>query len=431
MPISLSAWWLLALALPVLLLGEWMDRRFRVFHRYNIPVPVLGGLALCLFIVVLDAAGLPAISFRTRVDAAWWTWLVTPDTEWAGRPEKPVSQPFLIGFFTCIGLNATWLVVRRGSWQVPLFLGLATVLAVLQNALGVGLAKLMGEDPLLGLMCGSITQTGGHGTALGFAETMRNAGLPSAATIGAAAATFGLVFGSLIGGPIAGRIIRRRQLHPAESAAQDAPPGTDSARAPGILQITRELGGYGFQSVLLHLLLLAALIKAGAWASWAIERAGLLFPSYMGAMVAGLVLRNLLDLAGFRRIDSRVVDHLGAILLGLFLAIAMASLNLRELASGAVPMLVILCAQVLLVSLFTALVTFRVMGGDYEAAVMVSGHCGFAHGATPNAIANMQSVTRRFGPAPRAFIVIPIVGAMFIDVTNSINITWFLNQLRG
>jgi ESS family glutamate:Na+ symporter len=430
MPVSLSAWWLLGLALPVLLLGEWMDRRFRVFHRYNIPVPVLGGLALCLLIVVLDAVGLPALSFRTRVDAAWWTWLVTPEAEWAARPEKPVSQPFLIGFFTCIGLNATWLIVRRGSWQVPLFLALATVLAILQNALGVGLAKLMGENPLLGLICGSITQTGGHGTALGFAETLRNAGFESAATIGAAAATFGLVFGSLIGGPIAGWLIRRHRLR-AESSAESSGPADDSARAPGILQITRELGGYGIRSVIFHLLLLAALIKIGAWASWAIERAGLLFPSYMGALVVGLILRNGLDLAGFRRIDSRVVDHLGAILLGLFLAIAMASLNLRELAAGAVPMLVILFAQVLLVSLFTALVTFRLMGRDYEAAVMVSGHCGFAHGATPNAIANMQSVSRRFGPAPRAFIVIPIVGAMLIDVTNSINITWFLNHLRG
>ena len=437
MTLSLSAWWLPVLAIPVLLLGEALQRRCRVFERYNIPVPVIGGMALCLILLALDLCGLISLGFQTKVDAAWWTWLVTPEPEWTTRPTKGVNLPFLIGFFTCIGLNATWNVVRKGSWQVPIFLGAATLLAVMQNFLGVGLAKLMGESPLLGLICGSLTQTGGHGTALGFADTMERAGFHSAATVGAAAATFGLIFGSLIGGPTAGRLIRRNDLKPAPSKPADerSAAGAESAlveiarHEPGILSGIRALAAQG-KKALFHLLLLAALIKIGAWASWGLQQAGLVFPAYMGALLAGLILRNVLDRLGKPWIDSHVIDLTGGVLLGIFLAMAMMSLNLKELAASAVPMLVILSAQVVLVVLFTTFVTFRLMGRDYDAAVMVSGHCGFGHGATPNAIANMDSITRKLGPAHRAFIIVPMVGGMFIDITNSLNITWFINMFQ-
>ena len=436
MTLTLAPWWLLALALPVLLLGEAALKRIPFLGRYNIPVPVVGGLVVSLVILGLRLSGLVEIKFDTRVVAAWWTWLVTPEIEWIERPAKGVNLPFLLGFFTCIGLNATWRVVRLGSWQLPLFLGLATTLAICQNAIGIGLARLLGENPLLGLMCGSLSLTGGHGTALGFAATLEQAGFPAAATVGAAAATFGLVLGSLLGGPVATRIIRKHGLAPAAAGAADGTAGeaatnaAEAARGDGTLfAIFRELVRRGMQA-LGHLLMLAAVIKAGVWLSWVFQRAGLVFPPYMGAMIVGVLLRNALDLAGRPWIDSRMVDLIGAVLLGVFLAMAMTSLNLAELAGSAGPMLLILFVQVAFLALFATWVTFRLMGRDYDAAVMAGGHCGFGLGATPNAVANMDSLARRYGPAPRAFIIVPTVGAMLIDLTNALNITWYLNLLK-
>lgn len=438
MPTILSAWWLPFLAIPVLLLGERVHRHIKVFGRYNIPVSVVGGLAVSLFILALDLTGVFPLKFATKVDAAWWTWLVTPEPEWATRPEKGINLPMLIGFFTCIGLNATWSVVRKGSWQIPLFLGLATLLAFFQNVLGVFLAKLLGENSLLGLICGSLSQTGGIGTSLGFADTLIHAGYAPAATMGVAASTFGMVCGSLVGGPVAARLIRRHRL-----VSPQVPPEVEARASkaeavlleiathePGILDGIRAFAAQGRKAVT-HLLLLAVLIKVGAWASWGLQQAGLVFPAYMGSLLAGLILRNILDSLGKSWIDSHVVDLMGGVLLGVFLAMAMTSLNLKELAGSAVPMLVILAAQVVLVILFSSWITFRLMGRDYEAAVMASGHCGFAHGATPNAIANMESITRKLGPAHRAFVIIPMVGGMFIDITNSFIITWFINVLKG
>lgn len=426
MTLALSPWWLLALSVPVLLLGERTLRRLPALGRYNIPVPVVGGLLLSLVVLALRGSGLLEIVFATKVSAGWWTWLVTPEIEWASRPEKGVNLPLLLGFFTCIGLNATWKIVRQGSWQLPLFLALATVLAVMQNVIGSLLARALGESPLLGLVCGSLSLTGGHGTALGFAHTLEAAGLASAATTGAAAATFGLVFGSLIGGPVAARLIRRDGLRAERAAAGGVAEARDEA---GFIDTLRRFAAHG-RRALWHVLLLVAVIKAGVWLSWVFQRAGLLFPPYMGSMVVGVALRNALDLSGRPWIDTELVDQLGALLLGVFLAMAMMSLNLAELAASAGPMLVILFVQVAFMAWFASVVTYRLMGRDYDAAVMAGGHCGFGLGATPNAVANMDSLVRRHGPAPRAFVILPPVGAMLIDLTNSLNITWFLNLLK-
>lgn len=426
MMFSLAPWWLLACAPPVLLLGEEVLRRTPFLRRYNIPEPVVGGLLVCLLVLALKAGGVADLRFDTRVTAGWWTWLVTPEIEWAARPAKGVNLPFLLGFFTCIGLNATWRVVRQGSWQLPLFLGIATILAVFQNVIGVALARLLGQSPLLGLVCGSLSLTGGHGTALGFAHTLEQAGLPSAATLGAAAATFGLVFGSLIGGPVATRLIRR---HRPEAVATRAGGSDEAGAGTGLAANLKALASFGGRAVF-HLLLLAVVIKAGAWLSWALQRAGVVFPAYMGAMIVGVALRNAVDLSGRAWIDSRVVDLIGALLLGIFLSMAMMGLDLSELAANAGPMLVILFTQVAFIACFTTWVTYRFMGGDYDAAVIAAGHCGFGLGATPNAVANMDSLVRRHGVAPRAFVIVPTVGALLIDLTNSLNITWFLNFLK-
>lgn len=427
--VTVSPWFLLLLALPVLLAGEAVCRRVATLARFSIPAPVVGGLGASLLVLALSFWGV-SIGFTTRTDAPWWTWLVTPEPEWLTRPQKAINLPLLVAFFTCVGLNSTWRIVRSGSWQLLLFWILATVLAVAQNILGISIARLLGVDSLLGLICGSVSMTGGHGTALGFAETLRQAGYAEAPTAAAAAATFGLVVGGLLGGPIGTRLIQRFRLAVpgvAAPAAVGAPAGQVPA-LPGILSDLRRLFALGRTGVV-HLLLLAACIKVGAWVSYFLQAKGLVFPAYMGALLVGLALRNLLDATGRPWIQSTVIDLIGAIALAIFLAMAMASLNLRELAGAAGPMLIILGGQVVITALFARWITYRLLGGDYESAVMAAGHCGFGLGATPNAVANMDAMTRRYGPAPRAYAVVPPVGAFLIDFSNALTITFFINLL--
>lgn len=424
---TISAWIPVLLAVPVLLLGEWLVRHIKILGRFNIPAPVVGGLLVSLGVLVCSLAGFGTIGLATKVTTPWWTWLVTIEPEWMNAPAKGVNLPLMVGFFTCIGLNATWDVVRRGSVQVVIFWALATALAVIQNGLGIVLAKALGVNPLLGLVCGSVTMTGGHGTAIGFAPQLEAAGLTGAAVLGAAAATVGLVSGGLIGGPVGGWLMRRHGLK------SHAPKGVhleEGATAEaGILQNFRVLATSGF-TALKHILLVLACIKGGAWFSHVIEFTGFAFPPQIGAMLLGVVVRNVFDLAGWPWISTEQVNVLASVLLGFFLTVAMMSLNLIELAHAALPMLAILSVQVAVMALFAAFVTYRCMGRDYDAAVMASGHCGFGLGATPNAVANMKSLVDSFGPAPRAFLVIPIVGAMLIDFSNALNITFYLNLLK-
>ncbi|HOC54452.1 MAG TPA: sodium/glutamate symporter [Verrucomicrobiota bacterium] len=424
---TIPALFVVLLAIPVLLSGEFLVKRIRLLSRFNIPAPVVGGLLVSLLVLLGNLSGAFAAQFQTNVTARWWTWLVTAEIDWVNAPSKNVNTPFLVAFFTCIGLNARWELVRRGGVQVLLFWGAAGVLAVMQNGIGVALAKLLDVSPLLGLACGSVTMTGGHGTALGFAADLEKAGLPTAAVVGMAAATFGLVSGGLIGGPVGGSLIRRRNLKPGTSAQIHLEAG--SAGASGILKDLRLLAGFG-RPFLAHLLLLLACIKAGAWVSYFIQQTGLTFPVYMGAMLLGVGVRNLLDASRRPWADSEIIDTLAAVSLGVFLAIAMMSLNLIELANTALPMLIILAVQVVVMALYAWFVTFRLMGRDFEAAVMAGGHCGFGLGATPNAVANMKALVESFGPAPRAFLVVPVVGAFLIDFVNALNITFFINLLK-
>ncbi len=424
---TIPALFVVALAIPVLLLGEVLVRRIRLLSRFNIPAPVVGGLLVSLLVLLGHLSGLFAVHFQNNVTARWWTWLVTAEVDWFGAPSKNVNTPFLVAFFTCIGLNARWELVRRGGLQVLVFWGLAGVLAVMQNCIGAGLAKLLGVSPLLGLVCGSVTMTGGHGTALGFAADLEKAGLPAAAVAGMAAATFGLVTGGLIGGPVGGWLIRRRNLKPAATAQTHLEAGRTGE--PGILNDLRLLAGFG-KRCLTHLLLLLACVKVGAWVSYFIQQSGVTFPVYMGAMLLGVGVRNLVDWRSPNRVDSEIIDTLASASLGVFLAIAMMSLNLIELANTALPMLLILAVQVVVMAFYAWFVTFRLMGRDFDAAVIAGGHCGFGLGATPNAVANMKALVESFGPAPRAFLVVPVVGAFLIDFVNAVNITFFINVLK-
>src|SRR6478736_5338455 len=424
---TIPAWYTIARAIPVLLLGEFLVRRIALLSRFNIPAPVVGGLLFALLLLGGNLTGWFVAKFDTGVAARWWTWLVTIEPEWRNAPVKNINQPFLIAFFTCIGLNASWSLVKKGSSWVLIFLAISTVLAVLQNLIGVPLAKMMGQSPLLGLVCGSLTLTGGVGTALGFAPELEKAGLHNAAVVSVAAATFGLVAGGLLGGPLGGWLIQRHKLKPEATAEVHLEAGQTGES--GILPDCRALLGYR-NKFWLHLLLLLACIKVGTWVSYFIQKSGITFPVYMGAMILGLVIRNAVDFSGRRWIKTEIVDTLASVTLGIFLAIAMMSLNLIDLANTAVPMLVILFAQVLVMALFALFVTFPLMKRNYDAAIMTAGQVGFSLGATPNAVANMKALVDRFGPSPRAFLVVPIVGGFLIDFLNALNITFFLNLFK-
>jgi glutamate:Na+ symporter, ESS family len=306
-------------------------------------------------------------------------------------------------------------------------LALSTVVAIGQNLIGVPLAKLLGESPLLGLVCGSLTLMGGVGTAAGFAGELEKAGLVGASVIGVAAATLGLVAGGLLGGPLGGWLINSKNLK--SEARPNVHLESGQTAESGFFSDVRALLGYGWV-FLAYLVVLVICLKAGAWVSYLIQKTGITFPVYMGAMILGLVIRNLADLFEPRLIRTEIVDTIGSITLAIFLTVVMLSLNLLELASVAGPMLVILTVQVAFMALFTVFVAFPLLGRSFDAAIATAGLVGFGLGATPNAVANMKTLVDRFGPSPRAFLVVPVVGGFLIDLINSINITVFLNVLK-
>jgi ESS family glutamate:Na+ symporter len=397
----------LALAAVVLFAGYGIRRRIGVLDRYNIPAPVVGGFLFAALSLALRQSGLVAFEFQTTL-----------------------QTPLMIAFFTTIGLGASFGLLRVGGPQVLLFFALASFVAVLQNGVGIALASVLGVEPLLGLIAGSITMTGGHGTGAAFGKLLEDTyGFTGAVTLAMAAATFGLVSGGIIGGPVATSLVKRLR-----SAPHPEPVSAERTAAAAQLDSldeeidTEPAGEPATAYTLLKVLtiILVAMWAGGLLGGW-IQSLGVTLPAYIGAMIVAAVLRNFADATPFVRIEQRTVDDLGTIALSLFLAMALMTLRLWELLDLAIPLLVILVAQVSMMAAFAYFVTFRIMGRDYDAAVMAGGHCGFGLGATPNAVANMEAITARFGPAPRAFLVLPMVGAFFIDFTNALIITAFLN----
>lgn len=399
----------LALASVVLFVGYGVRRRVGVLDRYNIPAPVVGGFLFAAIALTLRLNGVLAFEFDTTL-----------------------QTPLMIAFFTTIGLGASFGLLKVGGPQVLLFWGLASALAVMQNVVGVGLARALGVHPFLGLIAGSITMTGGHGTGAAFGKLMEDQyAFAGAVTAAMAAATFGLVSGGIIGGPVATSLIRRNRIE-TPGGARQATATEREARALGLeSEIDTEMTGEAATAY--TLLKVIAIVLVAMWAgSLLSDWLGRFFtlPAYIGSMIAAAVLRNVADLTGIMKVEQRVVDDLGTIALSLFLSMALMSLRLWELLGLAVPMLVILIAQVSMMAAFAYFITYRVMGRDYDAAVMAGGHCGFGLGATPNAVANMEAIVERFGHAPRAFLVVPMVGAFFIDFTNALVITTFINLVR-
>jgi glutamate:Na+ symporter, ESS family len=380
---------MLGLAALGVVMGGWLKRRVPVLDRLNIPVPILGGMVYAV----------AALGLRDRVVN------VEADTV--------LRDLLMIAFMTTIGLSARYELLRAGGAGLLWFFGVATLGALVQNLLGIGLARALGVDPRLGILTGSVALAGGPATALAFGGTFEKLGVAGATTVAFASATFGITVAGLIGGYIGGRLIRRHGLK-SQAAATAAGPRVEAGRG----------------SLLGTVVVMAVSMGAGSLVSAGFERIHLILPIYIGSMIVAAVIRNLDDRFGFARVSQPEVDAVGRVALFLFIVMALVTLRLWELAHLAVPMLVLLAAQVALCWTMCVTVVFWVMGRRYEAAVSSAGFCGFMLGITANAVACMEELVEKHGPAPQAFLVVPIVGAFLIDFTNSLIITAMANWMR-
>lgn len=392
--ISLDVYGTLVVASLVLLTGRKLVERVKPLRTYSIPEPVVGGLIVALTLYALHAgAGL-----QIRFDSS-------------------LGAPLMLVFFASIGLNADLASLRRGGRPLIKLLFVVVAFLVAQNFVGLSLAKLLGLEPLIGLLAGSITLSGGHGTGAAWGAVFSEKyGIASARELALACATFGLILGGIIGGPVAGFLMRK--------AVKSS--GTENKLAPGTFEEPGSVRLITAPAMIETLALFSACLLAGVQIAEALKGSLLELPSFVCVLMVGVLLRNLLAALGWYTVFERCVSVLGNVSLALFLAMALMSLRLGEFASLALPMITLLFFQALLMTAFSILVTFRVMGGNYDAAVIAAGHCGFGLGATPTAIANMQAVTDRFGPSHLAFLIVPMVGAFFIDIANAVVIKIFM-----
>jgi ESS family glutamate:Na+ symporter len=400
-----------AFAGVVLFLGYGVRKVVRPLARYNIPAPVIGGLIVAVIIATLRSRGQSPLEFDTTL-----------------------QSPMMVAFFTTIGFAASFRLLKVGGPQVLLFFGLATAFAVVQNLLGAGLAAAMGLHPLFGVLTGSVTLTGGPATGLAFAPLFEANGVPGATTVAVTSAMVGIVMGGVVGAPIATRLIERNALRTARGARteMDTPVAAQIVEAQlGDTPPTAPAGEDEESFVLLKsVVLILVAMWVGGWVSAWLDSPSFKLPSYIGAMLVAALIRNLDDVTGWFRVSQRVIDDVGNAALALFIVMALMTLKLWELANLAGPMLVILAAQVLLIAAICMWPVFPLMGRDYESAVMSGGFVGFMLGTTANAMANMRAIVEKYGPAPRAFLVVPMVGAFFIDFTNALVITGFLNFFK-
>ena len=398
----------LAFAGCALFVGYALRGALRPLARYNVPAPVVGGLLVALVILLARSRGVELVSFDTTLQA-----------------------PLMVAFFTSVGFGASYSLLRVGGPQVLLLFGISTAFALAQNLLGGGLAVALGLHPLVGVIAGAVTLAGGPATGLAFGPLFEKAGVPAATTLAVASAMVGIVSAGLIGGPIGTHLIRRHLRREPASSTQEVelPPAKNvvedrMGEAPAEAPRGEDRETYGLLKALVAILVA---MWAGSWVSQLFASWGVTLPAYIGAMLVAAALRNLDDLTGWVGFSQRAIDDLGGVALALFIVMALMTLRLWEIAGLALPLVVILLAQVALVAAACLWLMFRVMGRDYDAAVMSGGFCGFMLGTTANAMANMEALAEKYGTARRAFLVVPMVGAFFIDFTNALLITAFLN----
>lgn len=387
----------MALVTAIYYLGKYLRRKVNFLSKYCIPAPVVGGLVFAIIMLILKITNIATITLDTTL-----------------------QNLFMTAFFASVGFTASFKVLKSGGIKVAMFLGLAVLLVISQDIVGSSLAKVFDLNPLLGLCTGSISMIGGHGTAGSFGPLLEEMGVSGATTVSFASATFGLVMGSFIGGFVAKGLIDNYKLKTPKSSNDHSIPLSDFHEDnQSLLCQKRLMKGSAF---------LFLSMGIGSVISGFIQESGLTFPSYIGAMIAAAIIRNFCDIRKIE-IEEKEIEVIGNISLGYFLCIALMGLKLWELFDLALPLVVMLIAQSLLMAVFAYFITFKVMGKDYDAAVFASASCGFGMGATPNAVANMDALSTKFGFAPTPYFVVPIVGALFVDFVNSAVITLFVNIL--
>lgn len=369
------------LAVALLVLGTFIVKKTGVLQRFCIPAPVVGGLLFAIIATILKTTGLLTITLDTSLQSL-----------------------FMLTFFTTVGLGASFQLIKLGGKLLVIYWLACGFLALAQNVIGVSLASLFGIHPLIGMMAGAVSMEGGHGAATAFGQTIEEMGIPSALSIGIAAATFGLIAGGLVGGPTVKYLLGKYNLKPAESA-EDAVDVKEHAQ-----QITTH-------TFFIQVLLITFCMALGTYLGDLFSSAtGFVLPGYVGAMFVAVIVRNIVDKFKPQAIDMKSINLISDVTLGIFLSMALMSIKLWEVADLALPILVIVLVQVVFIVLFGIFILFRLLGKNYDAAVMVAGFTGHGLGATPNAMANMAAVTERFGPSRKAYLIVPIVGAFLIDV---------------
>ena len=400
MELTLDIFQTMALASIVFYLGKYLKVKIPILSKYCIPAPVVGGLIFAILMLIFRVTGFATINL-----------------------DVTLQNIFMTAFFTSVGFTASIKILKKGGIKVVTFLILSIFLVILQNIVGVTLATLFNLEPLLGICTGSIPMIGGHGTAGSFGPILEEMGIAGATTVSFASATFGLVMGSIIGGLVARTLIIRHKLNTpikADSDDKTTPLGDFNEDNQDILCHKRLMAGASWLFIAMGI---------GSIISNFIEGIGLTFPSYIGAMLVAAIIRNICDA---KKIDlvEKEIETIGGISLSFFLSMALMGLRLWELLDLAIPMVIMLIAQTILIGIFTYFITFRIMGKDYDAAVFASANCGFGMGATPNAVANMDALSNKFGFAPTPYFVVPIVGCLFIDFVNSAIITLFINIIH-
>ena len=387
----------LAIAVILLLLGRWVKEKVTILKKFFIPAPVVGGIIFSIITLIGHEYNLFQFTFDSQLKSL-----------------------LMLAFFTTIGFAASIKMLLKGGLSVMIFLVVSIILIITQNVVGVTLCGVLGINKLLGLAAGSIALTGGHGTAAAFGPELVKAGAEAGMSVSVAAATFGLVAGCMIGGPIAKRLMNKYNL----KATSD---GENTEILEG--KLTKDEKNIDENLLFNGLMYIIISMGIGSFIILGFKKLGIIFPAYLGPMIVASIIRNFMDKKE-KALPLHCINIIGSISLQLFLGIALMTMQLWELANLAVPLISILLVQTLIMGLYAYFVTFRIMGKDYDAAVIATGHCGFGMGASPNAIANMETFTKANGYSPKAFFVVPIVGAMFIDFINAPIITFFIEILK-
>jgi ESS family glutamate:Na+ symporter len=395
----------LAFAGVALLLGEGLRRLVPVLARYNLPAPVLGGLLVAVAVLIARGRGVDLVQFDTTL-----------------------QSPLMIAFFTTIGFGASLSLLKVGGPQVLRFFLLATIFAVVQNVVGILMAIGFGLHPLFGVLAGSVTLTGGPATGLAFAPLFEEAGVVGASSVAIAVAIGGIVAGGLVGGP-AGTVLIERGRIPTPRRVRGGAVDVSLVETEIETTVLASTDDDDAWPVVKNLVAILVAMWIGFWVSQGFAALGMTLPSYIGAMLVAAAIRNLDDVTGWFGLSHRFINSFGIVSLTLFLVMALMTLKLWELTGLVLPLVAILVVQVVIAALAAIGPVYRVMGRNYESAVMSGGFIGFMLGTTANAMAVMRALVERYGPAPRAFLVAPIVGAFFIDFTNALIITLFLNLL--